>query len=678
MAYVADDEILTCCLCRSIVRSPIQLACLHNCCSHCAINAEARDGTGRVTCGLCHNATEIKTAQENLFISGHLRSLNILKGCVKCDFCIADTKPDVTAQFWCHTCCKFFCDQCLPGHSKFNRNHETRTLEDLCCSSRAPTVSEHVCGLHGQAFDHLCWDCRTCKCLTCGKACIQAGHKLTICGPLTDEFVSKVKHHIGSLRDTLVQKSAILRNHRELFHNMNAARKESLALLQNNKKRVVDALEQVYESAKEDLNGIYDRLSSRAAELMRSADSLDKTVGYAVTYSGLLVECAGTTCLLQQYNILLMRMQSLLDELTHMPAPAVYSDVISVEHALPKDLDILLKTWIGLPKVEVCIDSSLPQDTSLQDPATQVHSPMNVVENASLCLGPSSGGFEVGYQCLDMAVTPDGCILLAAPDLGLLEFDSCGKKLACWVPVGQELEGRHEDGVGITTVAIVDNVVVAVGLSSADCVVLLSRSPASSDNRWLENRRICGLQCNFTSQLPPWRIAACGDVLAIASCASSGASLPGPKLTIAALTDDQVMLRLNLDYDILSLTATKQCVITSSDGRVKSNSETNSYVVDGYCHSGLRLWRIELGARVCGSCATPWGPDVCLALPAANKVMAISSEDGTHLATVLRCSSKGLKNPARVSVSQEDPAFFVSLAADLRTVTIYHVAAAIK
>lgn len=277
------------------------------------------------------------------------------------------------------------------------------------------------------------------------------------------------------------------------------------------------------------------------------------------------------------------------------------------------------------------------------------------------CAGAACSSFEPQVDYNDIAVTADGRLLLAAKQRGLREYDGEGRELSCWLPAERRPNNRDEQ---VTVVDALDDGRAAAGVHYAHYVALLRRLPADADptssgfggggskmpSSWLEERRISALKS------PPYQLSSHGGILlAVAECRwrdDMKQWWPGPELLLANVCCGCELSRQRLDYNVQSLAVTARVVVTLSWGKVRLGDGREQYIVDGHSHGGERLWRRQQDDEVWDVCSAPASQVLYLALPASDRVMAVSADTGRRLTDVLSGGSRAPIKPGRVSAKR--------------------------
>lgn len=291
----------------------------------------------------------------------------------------------------------------------------------------------------------------------------------------------------------------------------------------------------------------------------------------------------------------------------------------------------------------------------------------------SVSLPVASCTFGVHGDCRDVAVTPDGRILLAALKKGVRQYDATGRKMPSWRP--PKRDGRDKGCV--STVEALSDGRAAVGIINHSVIVLLRRASVDAD-AWSEEARIA-----LRSQ--PYRLAAHGDRLVVAGARTTESRLggplavvvnskcgPGPDLDLVSTSDCTVLHSRKLDYDIISVMLTaKAAVVASSERQRPKSSGSWRYVVDAFDHQGALLWRHESDEEVYDFCESPAAAIgrvgdsgtavVYVILPDSRRVVALDGATGCWLVDAYRAGHDAHAKPVRLAASHGREKTFVAI-----------------
>lgn len=301
--------------------------------------------------------------------------------------------------------------------------------------------------------------------------------------------------------------------------------------------------------------------------------------------------------------------------------------------------------------------------------------------------------------CHGLAVTADRRLLLACLEDGMVEYSEFGSRLSSWRPPEPRPDGSGFEDRVVGVAALGDGRVVASVHFAAYVAVLAVRpsrcryaattavvgkakatgrakakataAAAAQQQPWLEELRVASFES------PAWLLSVHDDrLLAVTDSRWHGTTWYdgylgcGRGLALLCLACGCLLHRLRLDYDILSVVMTAEAVVTASMAPVKPDEVDRAGeagcggaggvgverpVVDGYSHSGSRLWRLNVSEPVHGMCSAPARhPVLYLALRDGNSVVAvIGTDDGRRQVTpeaVLNRDGHGLEAPTLLSV----------------------------
>lgn len=667
---IADEDVLSCIICKNMLRDPVLLLCLHNACRLCAEEAAAKLGTNCVQCSSCCVTTDITIKKDNLLVAAQVQCLTALKNADTCGFCRQDGKPDESSSAWCIQCQESLCDRCLSEHRKHNRSHRCVTVNETTNWSELRSFPPRPCSEHGKVLELVCLTCERPVCLECAiSSCNKEAHEVKLLSdPETKIRLSKITEHIDHLVATFESVSGVLLRHISFPDRILADRDIDLDKLRTAKKCAIDAVSTAYQKAEDALKECYDSLQVKASEVRCAAELLKQAVQSGVRYNRLAMNSGDVIGLFSQQKTLESRLGALLAELSRVNEPLESARLVHVNIRLPLDLDQIIGAWMGLPKLltdDVCC--------ALDSPMVHVDAGDYNTEKAKLGplhFGAASGSFQLPISCLDVAVALNGHLLVAAQTNGLKEYDLSGKELSSWKPPMQST-GKDD---WVTAVDVLDDGTAAVGVLYSQLIVLLR----SSAGKWLEDRRVVLRQS-------PRHLSVHGNIIAVAAYRSSddGKNLvSGPQLQLMRLSSGEQLYRQSREYDIQSVAVTPVAVITASLGKVRLSNGSEQFVVDGYSLLGDRLWRHESSDDVQGVCAAPTGRTLYLALSESRKVKAIGAEDGRQLNDVigsdLASSQSGPvpPRPGKLSLARGQQPALAVLCGDVNgsrwdTVTVY-------
>lgn len=272
-------------------------------------------------------------------------------------------------------------------------------------------------------------------------------------------------------------------------------------------------------------------------------------------------------------------------------------------------------------------------------------------EQSLLRFDCSSLSFKLRYDCVDVAFTAEGSLLLAAGVDGLLELDvKDGAVLSYWLPP-LELTPYRDSWVG--SVQPLEDGRVAVGLPTSPFLVVLRRHDRQA-KAWVQDQSIA-LRSHCV-----WRLAVHGSVIAAAACTATTSVLaggsPGSQLLMVSAVGG-IELSLKLLYPIWSVALTERVVVTLSEGRQPMSGGNTMHLVDAYRRDDGELsWRHGSAERIAGVCATASGRLLYVSLPDSHRVMAMGADDGRPLCDVLSSASHWLDTPPAWLSLHEKPA----------------------
>lgn len=658
-------SILECCICNKVSHAVSLLDCLHSCCEGC-LSGSSCVGDTQVTCPKCQDVTRLTSRDWYRMTATQCRAPSLSLGSADCAICITKGYEGRAAEQWCKECSKALCDECARDHTRHVASHTIVSLFDTLSS----TTSNQLCKIHGDKLGFHCLQCKAVMCLACREECMHSHHDIQyVGGERMNDLVQDATNRVLSLLELLESSTARVTSAMKL-PDVQAVRKSSVEALQKNKRAVLDELDRAYVAAEDELHRVCDKLSERAYAATMAAELLQAKVQQAIAYSRHLLGRDNMGSLLQKQQLLLARLQSLVDDVNSMPATIDPKKCISIRHALPESCHETCRLWIGSPQ---CSDIIQAEDSAVT-PTDQcqidvghssigLHERQDGAEGSGMKLEVASH-FAAPAECYDMAVTAAGHLLLAAGGQGLKEYDASGRELSSWTPA-RTAQGREDC---VCTVDELQDGRVAVGLTGARTVLLLSHRPAAGD-AWLEAQRVTKLR------RPPWRLSVHGELVAVAEQESTGgAAGPGKHLVLVSLlvfTSRRELLRKELDYEVQCVAAMQHAVLTASWEKVKLSDGIERYIVDSYSHAGQQLWRQSWAEQVWDICATPSSAVLYLALNDGDRVATIRAEDGGQLLPDVICgsSSPELKSPRWLSLSRGRCTVLAVLASDRKTVT---------
>lgn len=672
--------VLRCCVCSDISETPVLLDCLHNCCQSCTGSAASEDGCTSFTCPKCKDVTSVSGRGWNSFAVSRLKSLNASVGFGRCDICPGDNGVDQAADHWCRECSKLLCDQCMRDHRRHVSSHTVVSLPEQVPLDRAlsaASAANQVCVKHGEKCSLLCFECKTLMCCACAMQCLDGKHDVKHRD--TEKavgFLKKIAGDLSILVENLETKRSGITSRKEILDDLMQARRADFEILQTNKKALLDTVDRAYTALADLLDKKHDTLAAKAGELTNAATLLDEKVQQAVEYGRHLLESGDFVSLLQQQLLLASRLQSLMVDVRGLQPLAKPVKRFCIEGCAPNRFAELCQQWIGGPNLcsdlscegsdgmqlsflQLTKDNTSNSETSALEWLLDSESKLNE-DAGELKLVTTGTGFSATTKCMDIVVTSDGRLLLAAYACGLRECDASGKELSHWTAINDS----------VWTVDELQDKRVAAGLCSSKCVVLLRRVsassstslPAATECTWVEDSRVTGLDA------APWSLSIHGNLLAIAEdyrCSQ--------QFVLFDLSHRHSKLhRQQLEYRLWAVSVTARAVITTSWGRVQLGDGRERRVVDSYSHQGERLWRQEWTEQVEDICVSPSGHVLYLALRTSNRLTALSAEDGHEIADVVNSVSHGLTEPYRLSVCRTQPTAIFVLCSDKRTVKMYH------
>ena len=190
------NEDLSCKICYEIYKEPKQLPCLHSFCVACLNRlAETRAVNGKIQCPLCQKQIDVPESGkfENFPVSFYINSLLdvlAIKDCgatrVTCGNC--DKKSEQSS--YCFDCSKFWCGECLNGHSilKENKEHRVTALTDFQAKDYEDVLMRPaICKKkhHEKVLEYYCNSCEEAACVVCVNVKHGAGHEIEVLEAVT-------------------------------------------------------------------------------------------------------------------------------------------------------------------------------------------------------------------------------------------------------------------------------------------------------------------------------------------------------------------------------------------------------------------------------------------------------------------------------------------------------------
>ena len=177
-------EEVTCSVCQELFRDPKQLPCLHSLCLNCLNRLAATRALNRkIECPVCRRETAVpecgtfETLPSSFYLNSLLDVLAI-KQCdtskVSCGNC--DKKSEGSS--YCFDCGKFWCQQCLVGHSvlRDNQDHHTVALKDFQPKDFENLIERPgFCRKARHEKELLKYHCSTCEEAVC-QMCVNVKH----------------------------------------------------------------------------------------------------------------------------------------------------------------------------------------------------------------------------------------------------------------------------------------------------------------------------------------------------------------------------------------------------------------------------------------------------------------------------------------------------------------------
>lgn len=604
--------------------------------------------------------TLISGRNQNPFAAAAARAMKAADGCAVCELCTGDSHTMPLADNWCHECRRALCCDCVVVHLGRNGSHRVSHLIDALQALVESGVDVQLCDIHGGICNILCTQCKIIQCSTCVKKCLDKKHSIqAVDSDQTSHLVKSCVQELRELLSCLGSRPLNAAVYDNLAGRLREARMAHMKILQSNKKALLDSVDRAYKTAEGLLGQYYESFESKTADAAGATRLLERKVQQAKAYGTHLLSSGNLGTLLQQHQILLSRMRSLMEEVSRLPAVLEPSACIALESALAGNVEEMCQEWIGIPKLL----STDPDHEQMNDPLQQQE---EWLKNIELALGTASSSFTVAVKCWDLAVTEDGHLLLATGEHGLKEYNASGNELSSWSPAAKASWRGQEY---LYTVDALQDRRVAVGLYRA-CAVQLLRRCHTGDDQWLVDQSITCFQGGV------WRLSVHAQLLAVAEMWEPR-SAGGNEFRLVCLPCGRELLRKKLSrfaitYGIQSAIVTDQAVITAGQDMLKVGlfSKQQS-MLDCFSHQGKRLWGLSLDEVVSDICAAPSGRVIYLALRDSKMVRAVSTNDGSQLIDVLSGRLE-LTRPLRLSMSRGQMPVMAVLNGD-ETVIVYPV-----
>ncbi|XP_033127704.1 E3 ubiquitin-protein ligase TRIM56-like isoform X2 [Anneissia japonica] len=216
----ANEEFLTCSICKDIFKHPKQLKCMHNFCQDCLQPLMNEATSRKIKCPLCREEVELTVdtvadLEDNIFLS-HLCELFLVANLntvdVLCSFCSEALNEENASR--CIDCSDNLCDKCAKTHTLtcLTRNHQVILMselktETLVRKSREGNV-KIPCQKHSN--NHLEYFCQTCQVPVCLGCTVvdhvrQNGHDLINLndGPTKEKFKEQITEQLNKLEEII-------------------------------------------------------------------------------------------------------------------------------------------------------------------------------------------------------------------------------------------------------------------------------------------------------------------------------------------------------------------------------------------------------------------------------------------------------------------------------------------
>lgn len=276
MAMACDTQqtkkLLTCCICKDILKEPKTLRCFHSFCKKCLAEniksqrekAEKSRGC-QFNCPLCRAQFQLRQGESveqlspNVFIDDLLKVFSGEKRVDSCEHC------EVSAACKCVECEHYLCNDCLREHHKWpaNNDHGVLTLEELARpENQAKSKRRLRCDKEGhedKLFGLYCKTCQELACITC--AFVDHSKTEHDCEPVS-VAANRQKEALKTTAVTLNKKSV------KSQETLGAIKYASRCLLESNK----TAKDAILQQEKEILEEFTKRLKERTAALIVEVD----------------------------------------------------------------------------------------------------------------------------------------------------------------------------------------------------------------------------------------------------------------------------------------------------------------------------------------------------------------------------------------------------------------------
>lgn len=571
-----DEKILLCCFCKKFLTDPQLLKCLHSCCNLCF---KKEQGGTTIECPLCKEETECSNATPNSFLASRLHVLDFVKGNYKCKRCGKDS------GYSCNSCCEFLCYACIEDPSNDHLDHVVVPLDENTSVSDLAAVP--WCMDHDQPYEYACKKCQQVKCATCADNCYDSHHQVQQLDTEADEYILQIKDEISSLNRLLSSLRETFTKRITPIDVLDDAYKAACNRLEENKRRIVEALDKIYTAAEDELHEIYESQRPKALYSTDYAKSFNDKSLQAIEYCDLISKTAEQSYVLMQRAPLTLRLISLVEETQHLQATFDDAENIKIKISANNDIEETMKLWIGLPTIfpGETWDESLPKKAHTDAQSGEIQNATTAYKS-----------FQSSVACNDVILSEEGNLMLAALGEGLIEYTLNGEQLSQWRP-GDEYAGTDL----VWTIDSLEGNRIVAGLYPTKRMVIL-RLKDSRDREWLVDGSMDVLQC------PPYSLSVHRSlgVAAFAECAHVDSERPpaGSVIALIELAANKCVWRKRLEYNIGCVAISDNTVVSASieklhfEDSLQKKEANDSYVIDGFSYSGQLLWRQGHHARV--------------------------------------------------------------------------------